>query len=253
MTTNSTGRYSHIFFDFDGVICDSLTAAVEVFNRLQADSFPQLPPIRSREDLTVVYAGSLGTCLHRWLSPEDSRRFFDLHSRDMAAQAAHLQAFPGIGTVLATLGESRVSIVTSAYSEAVRSVLAKEVTFNERCLHMIAGRELRQSKTEKITAILATQGIPVESALYVGDLESDILYCRDVPIDIVAVGYGYHPGTYLVSKEPSFYVESIDELQVLLTEICSLNTAGDKAILRNSGAAEVTAVPSEPFPLPTSL
>lgn len=225
-------KYRHFIFDFDGVVCDSLSAAIEAFNRIREEHFPTLPQVGCQQDMTIVYAGSLRTCLASWLSETEGRRFFDLHSAAMAERARELKTFPGIGRVLSLLGPRAVSIVTSAYSQAVREILNKDPDFNEQCLYQIAGRELRQSKTEKITNILSGLGLTPEQAVYVGDLESDILYCRNVPIDIIAVSYGYHPYEYLTLKNPTYCVGSVGELQSLLAQIAKVNNESAEVEIR---------------------
>ncbi len=214
--TQQHKTYQHFIFDFDGVVCDSLPVAIEEFNRLREEHFPALPNIRGQDDMKTVYAGSLRSCLHTWLSEDDGKRFFDLHSAAMAARAGDLSLFGGIAAALTALGTNSVSIVTSAYSQAVLEILTKDPRFDRNCIHEIAGRELRQSKTQKINNILSGLNLSSTEAVYVGDLESDILYCCQVPIDIVAVGYGYHPYDYLVSKNPTYCVGSVEELSDLL-------------------------------------
>jgi phosphoglycolate phosphatase-like HAD superfamily hydrolase len=211
--------YDHFIFDFDGVICDSLSLAIRAFNQIREAHFPGLPAVSGKQDMSVVYSGPLKTCLNRWLTDAEGKRFFDLHSAAMAQCADQLKSFAGMGRSLSMLGEQAVSIVTSAYSEAVRRVLAMDEEFDERCLYRIAGRELRQSKTQKIKDILESRGLSPEQAVYIGDLESDILYCRDVPIDIVSVGYGYHPYEYLRSKNATHCVGSVEELRSLFRVI----------------------------------
>lgn len=216
--------YSHFIFDFDGVICDSLRFAVEEFNRIRMTHFPTLPIVQGQADMTVVYRGSLRTCLYTWLSVDDSKRFFDLHSAAMADRAIDLALFEGIAETLASLGRDGCSIVTSAYSHAVSAILDKDPFFDRQCIYQIAGRELRQSKTEKIKNILSGLSLAAREAVYVGDLESDILYCAQVPIDIIAVGYGYHPHEYLNTKKPTFCVSSVEELRDLLSELREART-----------------------------
>lgn len=215
----SSYKYRHFIFDFDGVICDSLESAMNVFNQIQKDHFPTLPNAYSQDDMKIVYSGSLRTCLQKWLSEDESKKFFDLHSAEMSKRTEKLKTFPGIGKVLTSLGNQNVSIVTSAYSEAVEKILAEDKDYDKTCLYKIAGRELRQTKTVKINEILNGLGLTSKESIYVGDLESDILYCRDVPIDIVAVGYGYHPGEYLLEKKPTFYVDSVKDLGTLLNRL----------------------------------
>ena len=130
-----------------------------------------------------------------------------------------IQPFRGVVQILNSLGEKKVSIVTSSYSEAVINILSKDISFNENMIYKIAGRELHQTKTEKIINTLTELGLTKEDAVYVGDLESDILYCRDVPIDIISVGYGYHPSEYLQNFKPTYFVDSLNELGNLLNQM----------------------------------
>lgn len=213
---------SHVIFDFDGVICDSLGPAIRWYNRIREERFPLLPQVTSKEDMVTVYSGPLRTSLASWLTPNESELFFDLHSAAMAAEAANLSTYPGICAAMAALGPGRSSVVTSAYSAAVLTVLHRDPDFDDAYLFSVAGRELRQSKAEKIARILTKLGVSASEAIYVGDLESDILYCRDLPIDIICVGYGYHPAAYLKDKGATYVVESVDELSALLTRIFGL-------------------------------
>ncbi len=214
-----SNRYRHVFFDFDGVICDSLRLAIEVFNHVRTAHFPTLPKVLTRGDMTIVYAGSLRTCLHQWLSPSDARRFFDLHSDAMATRAVELLTFPGIGNLLNELDDRTASIVTSAYSKAIRSIISASSSFDPAHLFAISGRELRQKKSDKILQILDELRLDAAQALYVGDLESDIMYCREIQMDIVAVGYGYHPAEYLADKGADYLVGSVEGLATLLNQI----------------------------------
>jgi phosphoglycolate phosphatase len=213
------GKYRHFIFDFDGVICDSLSDAISCFNEVREEHFPILPSVAGREDMTMVYAGALKSCLGQWLSPEQNKEFFDKHSRKMETRANRLRAFTGITDVLTKCGHQGFSIVTSAYSEAVRTILRREGSFDESGLFTISGRELAMSKSQKIKDILTALELPATEAIYVGDLESDILYCNEVPIDIIAVGYGYHPYEYLREKKPTFAVASVEELGQLIEEL----------------------------------
>lgn len=208
--------YRHVLFDFDGVLCDSAQVAIAEFNRLRELKFPGLPELKSKEDLSAVYTGPLRTCLTRWLSDEDAKDFFDLHSTAMARRAEELATFPGIGSLLSELPHRGASIVTSAYSDAARRILSRDKNFDSRALFRIAGRELRRSKTEKIRDILTDLGLNAVDCLYVGDLESDILYCRDVPLDVAVVTYGYQARTHLEACKASYLVHSVQDLATLL-------------------------------------
>jgi phosphoglycolate phosphatase-like HAD superfamily hydrolase len=206
--------YQHVLFDFDGVICDSLPEAMRAFNTLRAD-FPTLPEVASKDHMVSVYGGRLRSCLSDWLTVVDHQRFFERHSALMAELGDELELFPGISDVLSRLNPGSASIVTSAYGFHVRSVLTRAAVDPDR-FYAIVGKETKLTKTEKIQRLSAKLGVPLTDCLYVGDLESDILYCRDVPIDIAAVGYGYHPRWHLEACSPTYLVDSVAELGRLL-------------------------------------
>lgn len=215
--------YKHFIFDFDGVISDSLDLAMTHFNNIRKEFYPQLPEVKDQNDMAVVYGGSLKTCLNKWINQEGTINFFNIHSERMQKSADIINPFEEVIKILNTLGNGKVSIVTSSYSDAVRNILGKGKFFNENVLYKIAGRELHQTKTEKILNILKEVDISRGDAIYVGDLESDIKYCQDVPIDIISVGYGYHPFEYLKKFNPTYLVENTSELGILLNKM-NLNT-----------------------------
>lgn len=215
----SIKQYKHFIFDFDGVISDSYQLAIEKFNEIRNEFYPQLPKVETKHDMTIVYAGSLKTCLNKWIGQEGTKDFFNIHSKRMQDLSDDIKPIQGILRVLNTFDKNKISIVTSSYSEAVRKILSKDNSFNKNIIYKIAGRELHKSKTEKIIEILNELKLKKEDIVYVGDLESDILYCKDVPIDIISVGYGYHPSDYLKSFFPTYFAENVDELRYLLKQM----------------------------------
>lgn len=209
-------RYGHAFFDFDGVLCDSLAAAMRSFNALGAQ-YPVLPQVSTQNDMVEVYGGSLKTCLSRWLAPAQHSEFFDQHSALMARMGSELDLFRGASALLNGLPSKSASLVTSAYGDHVRAVLSRACpAVDPGTFYAIAGREVRATKTTKIQGLAAELDLNVDDCVYVGDLESDILYCRAVPIDIIAVTYGYHPRWHLESCQPTLLVDSVGELKAVL-------------------------------------
>jgi N-acetyl-D-muramate 6-phosphate phosphatase len=205
-------RYEHLVFDFDGVLCDSLAVAIAEFNDIRERSFPALPRIRGRDDMVKVYGGSLRTSLSKWLDTTEHRRFFELHSAAMAARAAELAPFQGVEEMLAALPTNSASIITSAYSAAVTAVLGTAGKLPPS-IFTIVGRETGQTKTEKLGDLTRRLGVGPADCLYVGDLESDVLYCQAVPVDILVVTYGYHPRWHLEKTGAVGLVDSVTELR----------------------------------------
>ncbi|PIT98040.1 MAG: hypothetical protein COT71_02765, partial [Candidatus Andersenbacteria bacterium CG10_big_fil_rev_8_21_14_0_10_54_11] len=71
----------------------------------------------------------------------------------------------------------------------------------------------------KIRSALTLFNAEVSGALYVGDLASDVLYCRDVPVDIACVGYGYHSSSYLKKFSPEYILETVEDFAAFLQNL----------------------------------
>jgi len=210
--------YRHVFLDFDGVLCDSLSVAMREFNALRAQ-FPALPAVSTRDDMVAVYGGSLKTCLLAWLSESEHVEFFRAHADRMAATQDELSLFSGVPALMRKLRPAGASLITSAYGDHVRCVFkrrAPDVDLGR--LHAVAGKDSPGDKAEKIKRLAAEVKIPLRHCLYVGDLESDLLYCRKVPIDVALVTYGYHPRWHLEQQSATYLADSVEELADLLRQ-----------------------------------
>lgn len=206
-------RYRHVIFDFDGVLCDSLGVATQVFNQIRDLEFPDVPRVRCPDDMVEVYGGSLRTCLAAWLDQSSHRRFFDLHSEAMAERAEEVAPFPGVEAMLAELPPGSASIATSAYSDTVLQILGGREGRLPASIYEVVGREHRQTKTEKLRGLTKRLGLDPEECFYVGDLESDVIYCRALPMDILTVTYGYHPRWHLETLGVTWLAHSVEELR----------------------------------------
>jgi phosphoglycolate phosphatase len=164
------------------------------------------------------FSGPLKTSLNSWLTETETAAFFDAHSEGMRTRASTLQPFPGVHDLLRSLPASSASIVSSAYNDAIRSVLSGHNGTLPACIGTLCGRDRRLSKTEKIKEVLHAEKLEPTDAVYVGDLESDLLYCRSVPLECVLVTYGYHSPAYLrrIESDTRAIADSVDELRVLL-------------------------------------
>lgn len=208
--------WGRVLLDFDGVLCDSREPAIEVAEQLRKTApYSSLPSPAAEGDFGRLYRGELRTALERFgLTAEESRAFFDAHAAGMRERADDLSLFDGVAEGLARLPATDYAIITSAYSATVASVFAKAGV--ELAPESVMGHEVRATKTEKIQRALAAHGIGADQAVYVGDLESDILYCRSVPIRCIAATYGYHPRGILEGAVPAQLVDTPAELFSML-------------------------------------
>ncbi|MGS2809304.1 HAD family hydrolase [Nocardia sp. MW-W600-9] len=201
-----------VLFDFDGVLCDSREMAIDYVEELRLDpGFAGLPSVRADGHFGELYRGELRSALHRFgISPEESRRFFASHAESMRGRVADLRLFDGVVQGLRSLPRSSYAIITSAYSDAVRAIFEHSGIGTDGL--EIIGHEIRTTKTQKARDLLAKRGIDPSDAIYVGDMESDIEYCRGLGLRCIAATYGYHPDTVLRAASPFALVDSPDEL-----------------------------------------
>lgn len=212
--------YRLLLLDFDGVISDSMNICMEEINRLRV-KFPTIPEVRTRVDMASVYSTELRHSLYPFgLNDQETREFFDEHSKAMNQRATEVEPFHEVVRALALCDLPKV-VITSSYSEAVHTVLRKCEEFNESFVQSVYGREQHKTKTEKIRSALELFSVDVKEVLYVGDLASDVLYCRAVPVDIASVGYGYHPASYLRKFSPDYILETERDFAEFLQSLSS--------------------------------
>lgn len=204
-------------FDFDGVIADTLSLAMDEYRRVIEDGFEGVPVPTNKEHMALLFPGPLKTSLRRFgVEDSESAVFFDRHSQAMSARSDEVEVFPEVATILADCDRDSVAIVTSAYSDAVRSVLARS-GYSTLAEHVeVLGREMRLPKSEKIRRVADRRGVPLPNVVKIGDMVSDILYAREAGVEIWAVTWGYHPGAYLAAFAPDRIIQSPSELRAII-------------------------------------
>jgi phosphoglycolate phosphatase len=204
-------RYKTLIFDFDGVISDSLDLAIEGINLL-GDLYG-LPQISTRYDLASLYHRELGKSLDKYgLTPEQTNQFFKEHASFMRQNAHKIKTFEGVPEVIQQIPQKKV-LITSSYLTAVDTILSNNGFTREGLFEYCIGKEMHATKTQKISLALEEIGENRGEAVYIGDMASDILYSKKVPIDIIAVGYGYHPPEFLQKFRPNHLALSITDVR----------------------------------------
>lgn len=199
--------------DFDGVLANSLPIAIEEYRQIIVTEFPEVPIPYDQQDLAYLFPGPLRTSLRRFgLSDADSQRFFDLHSNAMRRRADEIELFEPVAEILSEIPIDNYAIVTSAYSDAVRSIIALSGHRELSQLVQILGRELSLRKSEKFRKIAQDNCIEIRNIVKVGDMVSDIIYARETGIAVWSVGWGYHPLSYLAAFDPDESIDSFSQL-----------------------------------------
>lgn len=212
-------------FDADGVLLDSLEQACDSFNQIAGVHFPGLPHVATKEDMVTVYPGPLKSSLRRFgLKQEQVKQFFELHTSAMLEIAHTVNPFDDVLSAIRRYAFGQCAIVSSALKETIEASLSRSREYTPGMFKFIRGREDGKDKATKIMEVLRDFGSGSDNAIYIGDMVSDILYCRSVPIKVAAVGYGYHPANYLLAFDPDMLFSNIGDLLNFLQQRAAVET-----------------------------
>lgn len=212
-------RFSHILFDLDGTLTDS----AEGVTRSVQYALQMYGIEASLEELRSF----VGPPLH-W-SFENSYGF----SKTKAFQAVEYyreyyrekgivenRLYPDITKMLDALMKSSASLYVATSKPTVFALQVLEHFNIDRYFTTIAGSNLdgtRVDKGEIIYFVLTNnRDIDKKRAVMVGDRKYDIIGARTCGLNSIAVTYGYGSPTELTTAEPTFMVNSVEELSEFL-------------------------------------
>lgn len=210
--------YKLLIFDFDGVIADSFHISAEEYNRLRlTGTFPDFPEIKNQEDMASFFNIELLNSLQKYgFTDAQITEFFRQHSDAMSTRTKEIGIFDDIYEAVKNNLTPKI-IITSTYAKIVEDIFAaNNITDYRHVFTDIIGKEVKKTKAEKITDVLAKLSLGNHEVLYIGDMANDILNCNRAKIDILAVAYGYHPHEHIRKFSPTFLAHSRKEFIKLL-------------------------------------
>ncbi len=176
-----------VFFDYDGVIADSLEAYFSEFTR--ACSLLGFHHLNSSEAFLKLFDGNLIAQLIKagfplWKLKSLAEEF----APRIEAANARIRPFDGMPELLARLSAVHpVMIITANTSQTAQAFLdAHEL----RQVRGVVGSDVETSKVKKIRR--ARRLFPNCQAYYVGDTRGDMIEARRAGAVPVAVGWGWH-------------------------------------------------------------
>lgn len=206
-----------IIFDFDGVLADSLSITMNNINFLSQNGFDRLPLVYTQQDMSNLFDIKLGDSLLKYgYEKSEIKNFFDLHTSLMCRDASKIPVFYNIIKILEQ-AKYPISIVSSSYLEYMKTILNGYSSSTLLMFDEIYGRETKGTKIDKIQKILQKYSLRKDEILYIGDTSSDILICKDMKVEMIAVGYGFHPYEFLLKFAPNYCIKDESELINLLS------------------------------------
>ncbi|MBI4272590.1 HAD family hydrolase [Candidatus Uhrbacteria bacterium] len=199
-----------IFFDFDGVIVDTLDMAARII--FEKNPFPDVV-----DHIRRVSEGNVTEQLRKLYAQGRFRWDPEFHIK-YSEQLQLLLPVPGIAEMLRKMNsEHALSIVSSSHTDPIRSFLE---THN---LHThfedIDGVDVHHKKTEKMSSQLGKRGLSTHDSVFITDTLGDILEAHELGIPAIGVTWGYHPAETLQKGNPHAIVNTPSEIITHILEL----------------------------------
>jgi phosphoglycolate phosphatase len=204
-------KYTHVYFDFDGTLCDSFevfkkafTVVAEEFKLntacLDSENLRDLPTKEILKELNVSML-QLPFVVKR-----GREEVFKLKEK--------LELFPKTIELLNSLlaNNIHVGILTSNSRELV-NFLIEDSLLNKISL---AKPSPLFGKSKSIKDICKEQEVSLKDFLYVGDETRDIEAAHKAGVDSVAVTYGYNSKKVLLDQKPTHVCDTLQEFLEIL-------------------------------------
>lgn len=117
----------HIVFDFDGVLCDSQDLSIEGYSLIREKHFSYLPAIKTKKEHASVFSGDPDSCLYKWLTPNETKFFYEEQTKFCFEHSDRLNLFKGIRELLMCIPKSQVSVLTTNLKMSVEKILSREL------------------------------------------------------------------------------------------------------------------------------
>ncbi len=200
-----------IIFDFDGVICDSFLLFIKLINsladkhRLKKIDLENINSYKNMSSDEFIKAVGLSSKLKLY-------RVISQMKKQTAKAILDLNYFQGIDIFLEDLSKREVNIgmLTSNTKQNANKFLNHyNLNYFDFILSSsnVFGKHVLLNKMNKITNVNKDQ------IYYVGDETRDIVACQKANIKSIAVSWGFNSKDLLLKTEPTFLVDTIQELK----------------------------------------
>lgn len=206
-----------IIIDFDGTLVNSIPPAIDAIQEMLV----QLKyPIKSKQEIAgfvgfgerPLVEGSIGST-DRIKVQAAQDKYYEIYGQKLKT----IPLYPHIDEFLMFI-KNKVNIVFSnKRDEFIRIILEQhrvDSIFNE----IIGGDTAKSLKPDpsQVLELLAKYKIDNNRAMFVGDMDIDVMTGKNSNVHTCAVAYGFDPLEKLQASQPEFLVNDILELKELI-------------------------------------
>ena len=207
-----------IIFDFDGTIANTFMPLVQVMNSL-APEFGY-PPLSTRDLQRLRNLNGQQIARESGLSMWTLARLVRRVRWEMSQQIHAVEIFPGLETVLRHLARSpqlRLGIITSNSTANVHTFLSQHHLQDE--FGFVWSEPSLFGKSRVIRRACRQYHLDLSRVIYVGDETRDLDAARQVPVQAIAVGWGFNTPDVLRKHWPDALASTPDELATIIHQI----------------------------------
>ena len=190
-----------IFFDYDGVMVDSLEAENAYFQ--EACQEVGVEGTKDAADMAKLSEGNFYENFHqRGVSMEDIAEIMKVYARIKTDGRYQTTPFPEIFALLKKVSDHYpVYIITSNVSATVETRLKE---FGVNGVKDVLGADKETSKAKKLRSIMVQY--PGERTYFIGDTKGDMVESAEVGIDVrLGVTWGWQSPEVVLSGDPDYW------------------------------------------------
>lgn len=198
-----------IFFDYDGVVVDSLE--VETQNFVSACHEVGIDAVNTSDDMAKLSEGNFYQGLMDWGVPQDKLKVaMDIYAQKKESPDFHVDAHKPIVKLLKKLTKHYpVYVVTSNTSNTVERIMAEN---GVEGIKEVLGAEKETSKILKLHKVMAQY--PGEKTIFVGDTKGDMVEAAEAGIDVrIGVTWGWQKPWIVASGNPDYIFDDFSTLR----------------------------------------
>jgi phosphoglycolate phosphatase len=209
----SQKRFRTLIFDFDGTIADTLSAIIKLVNEHASEL--NIKPL-AEKDVEELRGMSNLDIIKKFKLPLFKVPSIVLRAqKELNQRIDEITLFPGVKELVLALKERsfHLGILTSNSRENVLKFLRAQAL---DVFDFIHAEQNFFGKNWALLHLLKKFNLKKEEVIYVGDEVRDIEACQKVSVPVIAVSWGFHRKQVLMARNPTYLVDSPDEIRKIV-------------------------------------